>query len=471
MYNVVFYDKIKEVSSPEEVIERHYNDDGTYTDTITTKEITRKYRVPTKFIFETATSCDKFLQGFTILDSFQADMPSLNSAVSMFEGSSITSLTGSTTGTANFQSLTSANRMFKNCAELVSINIDAPSLVSVEELCDGCSSLQSISGSFKSLADGTSLFANFASLTTFDADLNGLENGTQMFKNSPLTSFTTSLQSLKIATEMFANTNISAFSLNSPNLIFADSMFENCTELTSVTIDAPLMKSGNYMFKNTSITSCEINCPALKYAEEMFGGVSLTTFTGNLSSLVIGDSMFGPNDDNFGATLEVFNINNLENLESANNMMGAIQFENWSIDMPSLISAANMFSSYAISDEETIYPLLTTFSSDLESLSDGSAMFKDCINLTSFNAALPSLSNGRDMFTNCKLDAASVMYIAETLPYYSENEIKDITIGVNCASSNIDNFISSTNVYSNIKDFEKRLYDKGWNVTLVYNPA
>ena len=471
MYNVIFYDKVKEVVESEEVIERRYNSDGTYTDTVVTNDITRKYRVPTKFVFETATSCDKFMQGFTVIDDFQADMPSLNSAISMFENSSITSISGASGGVADFQSLTSADYMFKNCKQLTSININAPSLVSVEDFINGCESLQSFSGSLESLINGSRMFADFTSLNSFSADLDNLEDGTEMFKNTSLTVFSSLLPSLVNGTRMFADTLVETFNLNCPNLAFADSMFENCKSLNNISINTPLLKTAEYMFKNTSLATCSLNCSGLKFASEMFSGTPLTTFSGDLGQLIIGDNMFASNEDNFGATLSTFNVKGLDNLETADGMMGAVQFEKWTLDMPVLRSAVNMFASQVISEEETIYPALTSFESDLQSLVNGTEMFKDCVNLTSFNAALPSLQQARDMFTNCKLDADSVMYIAETLPYYPETEAKDITIGINCASSNIDSFLSSTGVYVDLADFEKRLYDKGWNLTLVYNPA
>ena len=45
---------------------------------------------------------------------------------------------------------------------------------------------------------------------------------------------------------------------------------------------------------------------------------------------------------------------------------------------------------------------LTSFSSDLPSLTNGDLMFADCSNLTSFSSDLPNLTNGEAMFFNCK---------------------------------------------------------------------
>lgn len=62
---------------------------------------------------------------------------------------------------------------------------------------------------------------------------------------------------------------------------------------------------------------------------------------------------------------------------------------------------------------------LTDFSSDLSSMTTGTSMFNQCSGLTSFYSDLSSLTSGNKMFYKCKLDAESVLYIADT--------IKDIT--------------------------------------------
>jgi hypothetical protein len=58
---------------------------------------------------------------------------------------------------------------------------------------------------------------------------------------------------------------------------------------------------------------------------------------------------------------------------------------------------------------------LTTFNSDLSSLTDGSYMFYGCP-LSSFSSDLSSLTDGEGMFDYCFLDAASLENIANTLP-------------------------------------------------------
>lgn len=529
MYNVIFYDKVKEITKTEEVIYREYNDDGTYTDTVSTQEVTKKYRVPTKFVFDTATNCDRFLYAADVLDDFKADMPSLNSAISMFEGSSITSIEGSEGGAAEFMSLNSADGMFKNCKSLVSININAPSLTSVEDFVTDCTSLESFSGNLESLVDGSEMFSTTNALTTFSASLNNLENGSSMFAFTSIPLFSIELPSLKTGTEMFANSELATFDKQLPNLIVADSMFENCTKLTTVSTECPLLENGDRMFNNTAIVSINLDAPRLTSAVDMFSGIieegaasnSLTSFSGDLSSLTTGDNMF------CDSALITFDVTNLDNLESAENMMGQPQFEAWTIEMPSLISGYSMFSSkhlgweeyewisfdamaeqeniswtdesgtemtddekliyfkekttkYEVDEENNLvryvakelklYPALVSFESDLSSLKNGNSMFKECVSLKHFNAPLSSLEDGFDMFTNCKLDAESAMFIAESLPVNLETEAQFITLGINSSESNVNEFFTETGLYSSYEDFKTRLFDKGWNLITVYNP-
>ena len=59
---------------------------------------------------------------------------------------------------------------------------------------------------------------------------------------------------------------------------------------------------------------------------------------------------------------------------------------------------------------------LTTFSSDLSSLTDGSYMFYNCTNLVTFASDLSKLDNGYYMFYNCNLSLDSIECIADSLP-------------------------------------------------------
>ena len=97
---------------------------------------------------------------------------------------------------------------------------------------------------------------------------------------------------------------------------------------------------------------------------------------------------------------------------------------------------------------------LTSFTSDLSSLTNGRNMFYDCAKLTSFTSDLSSLTNGRNMFTGCKLDADSLECIAETLPTVTGSH--EIDISYNCSDAD------AQAAYDTITG-------KGWNCTMTYN--
>jgi hypothetical protein len=120
---------------------------------------------------------------------------------------------------------------------------------------------------------------------------------------------------------------------------------------------------------------------------------------------------------------------------------------------------------------------LTTFTSDLSSLTNGYNMFGWCGNLTSFTSNLSSLTNGYNMFSNCKLDTDSLTHIAETIkdvngltndndPYH--NEIyKTIHIGIGNSTPSEEEHTYLT-----------QIFDKGWKVYVngssnsnIYTPA
>jgi hypothetical protein len=246
MYNVIFYEKVKEVTEIDDIIIRQYTDEeGNYTDTASTREVVKRYRVPTKFVFETATNCDKLLSGYSILDDFVAEMPSLNSAEGMFSLSSITSFSGENGKCADFNSLTNADDMFKDCKKLTSIKINTSSLVNVSGFVDGCKLLETYVGDFSSLIDGDSLFNGLHHLNHFEASLTSLRNGTEMFANTALETFSEMLPALTIGNEMFYHSQLKLINLEAPELLYADSMFENCYYLNDIVINCPLIKSAD----------------------------------------------------------------------------------------------------------------------------------------------------------------------------------------------------------------------------------
>ena len=77
------------------------------------------------------------------------------------------------------------------------------------------------------------------------------------------------------------------------------------------------------------------------------------------------------------------------------------------------------------------------WSEGLGDLANGDSMFTNCSALTSFNSDLSSLTLGREMFNRCKIDAESVMYIADT--------IKDITAEKQLYSSGSIPYVTISN--------------------------
>jgi hypothetical protein len=110
---------------------------------------------------------------------------------------------------------------------------------------------------------------------------------------------------------------------------------------------------------------------------------------------------------------------------------------------------------------------LTSFSSDLSSLTDGNHMFENCTKLTSFSSALPSLIDGGSMFTKCKLDALSVKNIIDTINT-SSREL--LTIGMGCNNTTADKDLFAQEVgYANMTSLLAALQAKGWTVIAQYN--
>lgn len=545
MYNVIFYDKIKSVVLTEQVT----GEDGTVSETSETVQ----YRVPSKFVFNTATNCDAFLQDNELLDDFVGEMASLNSARQMFENSAIQTVSGPE-GPAGFPSVTCADQMFKNCTKLTSIDIDLSSLTGVFGLVDGCENLTSFTGSLFSLKNGNEMFSNCPNLALFDASLDNLMYANGMFKDTQITTFNNNMPLLTEAVEMFSNTPIRMFYSSLENLENGSRMFADCALLStssedeieeinegeegeeteeiinSLNLECPSLKIGDEMFINdTALTACNLEANNLHQATSMFKDSGIKHFTGSIDSITNGTSMFENSE------ISYFDIKNLNHLTIADKMFKENMLEDWSIPMPSLQSAEEMFAASAQNEipEEPLPPsegegedegneddnleplppstlpeelpddmptfneseipveptveevvskivdsnsLLTTFISDLGSLTNGSKMFKNCKNLTTFVSTLPSLIIGDEMFSGCKLDADSVIRIANSLPDLGGS----ITLGINCKvdSTNADGtysttfrdaFISETGCCSSWRELLEIFDRKWWTVTWEYN--
>lgn len=128
---------------------------------------------------------------------------------------------------------------------------------------------------------------------------------------------------------------------------------------------------------------------------------------------------------------------------------------------------------------------LTTFTSDLSSLTDGGGMFSSCKNLTTFTSDLSSLTNGEYMFSGtnlttftsdlssltkgswmfggCGLDTSSIQNIADTI-----NNLKGYneSCGCGCGVNSTQIHIGIGNTTPNAEETEafNKIASKGWTV-------
>lgn len=211
----------------------------------------------------------------------------------------------------------------------------------------------------------------------------------------------------------------------------------------------------NVVFYNTSTLQKEE-----AHLETMFDGsgimrdaITLTEWNTSLPNLINGNSMFQS-----CYTLAKFS-GNLDSLQKADYMFINTRLSEFSIDLPSLVNAYYMF----------MNTTLKSFSSELPRLSNGNSMFTDCTSLTSFTSALPSLTDGINMFNGCKLDARSLMYIAETLPTVETPANITIGLGVN-SEDEMEEFAKAAS-FNSWDELKQLFIDKNWTATFQYNGA
>ena len=93
-------------------------------------------------------------------------------------------------------------------------------------------------------------------------------------------------------------------------------------------------------------------------------------------------------------------------------------------------------------------------------------MFGKCSNLSSFNSDLSSLTNGMGMFINCKFDAPSIKNIIDTINTNSGS----LALGMGCNDTTEDENLFAQEVgYTNMTSLLAALEDKGWTVITQYN--
>jgi hypothetical protein len=138
-------------------------------------------------------------------------------------------------------------------------------------------------------------------------------------------------------------------------------------------------------------------------------------------------------------------------------------------DLPSLTDGTQMF----IACEN-----LNSFTGELSSLTNGIGMFESCTNLTSFTSDLSSLTDGTWMFADCKLNAKSFITIIHTLPQRDEMPTEEeqnsgigcITIGVGADENEEDiNLFFKECDYDTPEEIMEEIESKNWIVEFQFN--
>ena len=156
---------------------------------------------------------------------------------------------------------------------------------------------------------------------------------------------------------------------------------------------------------------------------------------------------------------------NLPSLTNGSWMFGYCDnLTSFSSDLSSLTIGSQMF---AACDN------LTSFSSNLSKLQRGNQMFASCDNLTSFTSNLSRLSNGINMFDGCKLDAPSVKNIIDTILTRSVSSGvggSGITLGMGCDDTEADKNLFAQEVgYADMTSLLAALRAKKWVASAQYN--
>ena len=299
-----------------------------------------------------------------------------------------------------------------------------------------CSNLNTFSSNLSNLTDGEYMFYGCENISTFTSSLDNLTTAWSMFYNcTNLISFSTDLPNLIDGTYMFENCeNLQTFDANLSNLKDGYYMFDYCTNLTTFKSNLFSLADGEGMFENCeNLIKFESDLPNLMYAYSMFYSCTgLKSFISDLSNLVFGSNMF-----NWCTNLTSFN-SDLSNLT-----FGVSMFENcenltsFDSNLPNLAISDSMFKNCGS---------LKSFQIDLHALTNGYGMFQNCSNLTSFNSDLSNLIYAYWMFKGCKLDAESIMFIADA--------IKDINAERQLYIDKIIPYVTITDgIYSAYKGF------------------
>ena len=207
---------------------------------------------------------------------------------------------------------------------------------------------------------------------------------------------------------ILVNSNVSTLSDTFMQLEDGQYTFQQNPNVIEVYGGLSNLKTGAGMFNECyNLSKVNANLGNLIDGQEMFMSSALSSFTGDLSSLICGYEMFDAyNYEIEDSVFAMFNTTNLDNLQFADYMFAFSLLTEFTYDLKSLRRADSMF---------YLNNALKKFCSDTSKLVEAPFMFCDCPQLSDFIGDLSSLAIGQLMFSNCRLNAKSVMYIAETI--------------------------------------------------------
>lgn len=423
----------------------------------------------------------------SVLHYFKSDLSNLKNGEKMFSRSE-----NLYEVLSNLSNLTNGEQMFSYSHIANVYYLDLSSLSNGKNMFFECRNLQTFYDDMPNLTNGEKMFCYCENFSTFEGNLQSLTNGRQMFSNTSLSNFACnrSLTNLTCGNSMFKECAFSSFDEEMPNLIDGGYMFYNCDNLQSFYSNLSSLSDGNHMFEscdNLSNFDCQYkNLSNLSNGYSMFYGCrNLISFYCSLSNLANGEYMFQGCQN-----LESFDSDLISLKDGTSMFQNCKKLDNFRCDLPNLSDGDNMFyGCNLIKNFESDLSSLTygnymfqncygleSFISDLSKLESGYSMFSGCSKLSSFKGDLSSLTNGQFMFSNCKLDASSVMFIAESINnLILQNTTGNLTIGIN-----IENNPSPSEIEQQCEQFAKDAsYDsweelkqvfalKGWSVSFRF---
>ena len=407
------------------------------------------------------------------LESFNADLPALQGAPYMFANCEKMK-----TFTSPLNELLNCDGMFQGCTSLESFTINMPKLQNSYYMFNGCTSLSNFSSSLPELTSARCTFYNCTALSSFSSALPNLTDGDGMFygckldapsvKNIALTINRTVTNNPKIHlginSSIASNTQVKkdiglikhkgwdVYTNNSnATTTYTLPKYAGCTNKSSIAA-----KDSNYKTNDIVNGVWVEHLPDLTDANSLFSSCTeLKTFNSDISKLGGGAFMF------YNSGLESF-TSDLTSLKQGSGMFNSTKLTSFNIKMPNLTSGSNFFAH--------CYNL-KTFSSNLNNMAVGLAMFNNATALTTFEADLPSLTNGNKMFYACKLNTASVQRIA--------NKIKNVNGLTNTGQydtiyKQIDIGIGNSTPNTQEKAAFNTIASRGWTVLVngsAYSPT